>query len=199
MRSDASEFERPAAHFHRRAALYTQMDRRLWEKTRFFGAAAMTNKVLARLFEFHPTLISIESGRLLQTLGAGLEQFNLRLAGAIRPGDQSGGVLDRRLVQAEQRLAQVHWRGSCAVSADRKVVEGELNDLLNDSHVLCQFARFWKESRDYSRVLAAVRLRMKVRLDFGNESHRVDIGCALIDHLRHLQLNASLFQRGAVE
>jgi hypothetical protein len=192
--SDASEFMQIAARFARRATLYAQIDRDLYTKTRFFGAASMTNKVLARLFEFHPTLISIESGKCLQDLGAVLEHLNVSLANAIRLGAESGGALDRRLVQAEQRAAQLHWRGAVGATARLRAVEDELNDLLNDSHILCLFARFWKVSRDYAAILSALRRRMGGRLEFGNESHRVGIGCALIDHLHQRKL---VLQRGA--
>jgi hypothetical protein len=176
--SDSPDPRQPAAHFQRRALLYADLDRELSRKTRFFGAASMTNNVLGRLFEFHPTLISPDSGRLLQRLGAALERLNVGFAKSIRAGVECGDALDRRLVEAEQRAAQTQWGKSYS-----KPVEQELDDLLNGSHVLCLFARFWKDSRDYSAVLAALRRQMGVRLNFADEAHRVNIGCALIAHL----------------
>jgi hypothetical protein len=184
MASDASGSSPPAARFHRRAVLYAQMDRDLFDRTRFFGAAALTNKVLARLFEFQPAIVSTAGGILLGILGDSLEQLNLHLADTVRQGNEAGPTLDRHLVLVEQRAAQIRWRNSDGATAERKAVEGELNDLLNASHVLSLFARFWRESRDFSVVLAALRIRIGGPLDFGNESHRVGIGCALIDHLR---------------
>jgi hypothetical protein len=172
----------PAEAFQRRAVLYAELDRDLRKKTRFFGAASMTNNVLARLFEFHPTLISSDSGALLQGLGRSLERFNLSMAAGIRANSEAGSALDRRLVEAEQRAAQREWRNS-----QRALVEAELDHLLNGSHVLCLFARFWKDSRDYTAVLAGLRKQMGVRLQFGNEAHRIGIGCALIDHLHNGQ------------
>ena len=168
--------------FGRRALWYRSLDLELRAKTRFFGAAALTNRVLARLYENRLNTALPLSGRLLMRLGTELERFNTDLAASVRGSEQRGRTLDRRLVCAEQRVAQIHWLAERR-NRDRPLVERELNGFLNQSHVSCLLARLWKDSHEYCTVLASLRARMGSPLDFAVESHRVDIGCALIEHL----------------
>ena len=168
--------------FQQRALWYRDLDLELRHKTRFFGAAALTNRVLARLFGHHPQAISEASAESLSRLGAHLERFNVDLAESARQSARAGPALDRRLVQAEQRVAQIHWQARLC-EKQRSMIEREINGLLNESNIACLLARLWSDSRDYCSVLTALRARLGGPLDFAVESHRIAIGCALIEQL----------------
>jgi hypothetical protein len=170
------------ADFRRRALWYKDLDLELRHKTRFFGAAALTNRVLARLFEHFPKAVSDASATSLRRLGAQLERFNGGLAESVRQSPRHGAALDRYLVQAEQSIVEIHWR---ALPSERQqlIIGREINGLLNVTHVSCYLARLWRDSRDYCSVLSGLRARLCGPLNFAVESHRIEIGCALIEHL----------------
>jgi hypothetical protein len=171
--------------FLRRARAYARTDDRLAGKTRFFAAASLTNAVLARLCGFGSSFISPECAHLLLTLGSTLESYNQSLAQTVLHSQQVGPMLDRSLVTLEQWVAQRYWRRYCVQHARScRSVERELDRLLNGTHPASVFSNLWGESREYSLVLAQVRIARPASLRFASQKDRVQIGCGLVEHLR---------------
>jgi hypothetical protein len=170
--------------FERRRILYAHLDRDLHSKTRFFAAAELVNEVFANLFGWLPAEVFATSFAFLNELGASLESINLRHAGAIRHGRLTGHSLDHSLVRLEQREVQLRWHRWSTRSGDVWGLQRELNGILNDRHPVALLAPFMPGGRVWSFVIAAVRRGLGVDLDFADESHRVQIGCALIRQLR---------------
>jgi hypothetical protein len=172
--------------FARRSVLYGSLDRLLRSNTRFFAAAALVNEVTAELFRRLPIGLSTGSRTFLCELGASLEPLNLGYARAISDRCYSGPWLDRSLVRLEQQQVQMcchRWAGRSGSAWPR--VRRELNALLNAYHPVALFASYLPCCRQLAGVLASVRQDLGVALDFANGSHRIEIGCALIQQLPH--------------
>ena len=166
--------------FELRARRYHELDSRLSEKTRFFGAACITNCVLGHLASgagaaFCPR----KCVAWLFELGAVLESQNLSIAAAITDEPTAGAQLDQRMVAIEQtlvedslRISQLQHRGSYS----RLLVN--LNSLLNRSW----FASFHFSAtvRWYWQVLAEVRNDLAVPINFSEQYHRERLGMGLI-------------------
>jgi hypothetical protein len=177
--------ERPArSEFARRHALYEMLDRDFRTQTRFFAAAAWTNRMFASLFESGPSWVSAGTHAFLNKLGAELEDVNRRFAADLRHETVEGANLDTRLVTAEQRVVQAHLDCARVRIARWPRISIELNQLLNGTHIAARAAPLLLHSRRYRAVLGEARRQMGGGLDFAEESHRVTIGCALIRHLR---------------
>jgi hypothetical protein len=69
-----------SSEFARRFVLYTRLDGRFYDRTRFFAAAAQINAVLAALLEFLPAIRASRSFSFLNEVGAALEVDNLAYA-----------------------------------------------------------------------------------------------------------------------
>jgi hypothetical protein len=173
--------------FARRGALYAHLDRHLRSATRFFAAAALVNEAFAYLFRRLPSGISTSSYAFLSELGASLEPLNLYYARRIRGGCAAGPWLDRSLVRLEQRHVQRCWHWwaaqSGAVAWNRAV--HELNGLLNAYYPMALFAPLLSSGGHLLAAVSAVRKEVGNDLDFANGSHRVRIGCALIQQIRN--------------
>jgi hypothetical protein len=172
------------AEFERRSALYARYDAQLREHTRFFGAAAVVNSVLARLFAALPSIRTARCLGFLSEVGAALETDNLMYAREISR-IKSGNALDHALVCAEQARLQGYV---CAHQAQRprqwESTRSELNGLLNDQFAASIFARWCEGNRGFARVLMEVRRHLGTKLDFATESHRIRIGMKLIEYVR---------------
>lgn len=174
---------KPARRFHFRAALYGRLDAHLWHKTRFFGAACVTNRILGQLGSVTGSLLcSVETQHWLATTGALLERRNLAIASAVASGALTGPSLDGRIVAIEQSVVEEALQSpGAAVIYPR--IKSELNALLNHR---CPAA--WLHLRPevswYRRVLAGVRTGLDSPLDFSSQAHREAIGMALIAALR---------------
>jgi hypothetical protein len=174
----------PSAGFARRAALYTRYDERLGAYTRFFGAAAAINAVLARLFTVFPAIRSASSLDFLDEVGATLETDNLTFAREITRR-APGRALDRALVCAEQAQLQCYIHAQQVRGPQRwESTRSELNGLLNDQYAASLFCRWCERSGRLSRVLRDVRGCLGMELDFAEESHRICIGLKLIEYIR---------------
>jgi hypothetical protein len=174
---------RESNDFERRRNLYAGLDRDLRCRTRFFAAAEFVNAVLAGLFRWLPVDLSAGSIVFLSELGASLELVNMRYASAVRAGRLAGLSLDHSLVCLEQQEVQLRWRLWSTRSGNAwRGVRQELNGLLNGHLPVSFLAPFLACGRQLTTVTTAVRQDLGV--DFANESHRVQIGCALIRHLR---------------
>jgi hypothetical protein len=85
------------------ARLYAEHDRLLSSNTRFFAAAASTNRTLGDVAVLRSALgVSHDSLVLLWELGGVLEAFNRQAASEIAAGSIDDGDLDRRMVHFEQ-------------------------------------------------------------------------------------------------
>jgi hypothetical protein len=172
--------------FNRRSALYLDLDSELRSRTRFFAAAALTNSVLADLYALIPHLLPRHSYHFLNELGALLEAMNVHYAREIKAGTASCRSLDYYLVSSEQRLAQTYVDAHQGLpQGNWERVRRELNALLN-KHPLASFVSRWSvRGRHFYSVLKDVRRDIGVALDFADESHRVRIGLALIQHIQY--------------
>jgi hypothetical protein len=166
--------------FDRRSALYALLDRELFSRTRFFAAAALTNAVLAQFFRFAPRSRARPIYHVLNNIGSMLEAANVQFARNVRCQLATGERLDHYLVTCEQRLVQ----GYLDAHDSPNEVRGELNGLLNESHVASLFSRWLMGCHHYHCILRKIRREMRAPLDFANEVHRVRIGLALIHQIR---------------
>lgn len=166
-----------------RYGLYSTLDRQLNGYTRFFGAAAMTNAVLAHCPRLQSP-IERTCYPFLNNLGKELQTANLRFAAAISLDTLMGPALDRHLICNEQRLVQTYIASRQSLAGGHwERIRRNLNDLLNERSALSVMARCFARSREYYSVLRHIREEVGV-LDFANESHRVRIGLGLTRHLR---------------
>jgi hypothetical protein len=177
-----------SADFKRRSALYTRLDARLGNQTRFFAAAALINAAFAQLFQVWPAFSPARSLDFLNEAGAALEGYNRASAREIDRREINrvmAGPLDHALVHAEQRRLQRHVRAQQARCPRQWAsIRGELNGLLNDRYAASFFSRWCEAGRGLSQVLREIRGASHRELDFADESHRVLIGLKLIGHVR---------------
>lgn len=174
---------RASSEFARRHGLYSALDRDLHATTRFFAAAALTNRIFASVFESGPSWASAGTHDFLNSLGAELECANRRFAADIRREGAVDRNLDTRLVTREQRIAQAYLEACRIRMSTWPRIGRELNELLNGTHIASRVAPLLPHCRRYRAVLGEARLRTGVVLNFAEESHRVTIGCLLIRHL----------------
>jgi hypothetical protein len=174
-----------AERFRHRAQLYAALDSRLRSRTRFFGAACVTNRVLA-----HLTSIGAAMGRAevctawLWELGTSLETVNRSIAESVQTGRLVGPALDQRIVSIEQSVVEQSLqsaRTSCA-SALVEVLPA-LDGLLNHRGWISTL-HFSPAVRWYRRVLAAVCDELRSPIEFARQRHREKIGLALISALQ---------------
>src|SRR6185437_7667230 len=100
-----------ARHFRRRALCYEHWDHCLASKTRFFGAASVTNRVLGHLVSLSVVRPRIEAcAPWLSMLGVLLEGTNSALARAVTRGDLAGANLDYQIVSIEQSHVEERLR-----------------------------------------------------------------------------------------
>jgi len=171
-----------SAEFERRSALYDRLDRQLCDCTRFFAAAALINREFARLFAVLPAVTSRCSFAFLSEAGAALEIENLGFVRQIRGGTFDGS-LDHALVCAEQARLQWHVDAHQAHRPRHwEFVRDELNGLMNGWYA--SLISRWCNAGGISEALRQVRNNLGMRLDFATESHRVDIGLKVIEHIR---------------
>jgi hypothetical protein len=172
------------ADFERRSVLYARYDAQLREQTRFFGAAAVVNEVLARLFAFMPTIRAPRCLGFLNEVGAALEADNVLYARVIS-WSKSSYALDHALVCAEQARLQRYISAHQAQQPRQwESTRRELNGLLNDQYAASFFAPWCEGKRVLSQVLQDVRGNLGAKLDFAVESHRIRIGMKLIEYIR---------------
>jgi hypothetical protein len=176
----------PYAHseFAARAGLYAEWDRKLHPKTRFFGAAAVTNAALVELcsLRYSKRWLGPAAG-LLSTIGRHLERLNIEIAERILHGTQSSADLDRSLVVLEQAaLEQVLQQEA------RRTPGGSHVDAIHQINGLLLCVEWWSVwpsnrwpcAQLYRHVLRAVRVNLGRRPNFAALSDRVNIGHTLI-------------------
>jgi hypothetical protein len=178
---------RRSPEFHRRSALYSDIDSGCRHQTRFFAAAALVNNVLADLFAFGPLGQTRCSFDFLSEVGAALETANIAFAREIGC-HYHAAALDRPLVCAEQARLQRHIQALRAQHpAHWDKVRRELNSLLNDRHAACWLLRCYRKYSAFWRGLRKARRLSGIELDFAIEQHRINIGLALIETVSECQ------------
>jgi hypothetical protein len=172
--------------FERRVELYAGWDRQLREKTRFFAAASLTNRVLAAMARMtFPTSLSPGACGILDSLGAALELSNRSLVSRLLEEQCCGTVLDRRLVEFEQSLVE-RFLSQTAIAApgNLRVVTGEIDGLLNRQAPWSICDKLFPTVCGYLAVLKHVRGEVKPPIQFAQQDHRVRIGQELIACIR---------------
>jgi hypothetical protein len=173
--------------FARRAQLYAHLDQNLAQRTRFFGAAALTNSMLAGLFSRHTSVLTVSAatGRFLHLLGGYLEDFNLERVRRIHAAEAAGERLDVVMVQSEQAEVQDQLdRLELSNASTHKVVLTQLDRILNSPEWLAACANRYAGTTTYRSVLRNVRTQLGRPIQFGDRLHRECIGESLIGALR---------------
>jgi hypothetical protein len=173
--------------FSRRAQLYACLDRSLAQHTRFFGAAALTNSMLAVLFSRHANClpVSATTSQFLQHLGGYLEDFNLGRVKRIKNSETRGARLDVAMVQSEQ--AQVECQLNRLERSDATTYDvalTELDRILNSPGWLTTCGNLVAGATTYRLALRTVRTALGRPIRFGDRFHRESIGWSLIGLLR---------------
>jgi hypothetical protein len=171
--------------FSMRTLLYAQWDRKLAAHTRFFGAAALTNMVLAKLADTCRIGISRAALDFLAAVGGVLEPVNVELAWRIERGEICVADLDRAIVVMEQSAVESLLR-------DLRHADGSAyaRTVAQIDRLLYWVGRYFVPFRYvpgvhvYSRVLRQVGAELGRRVSFALESDRVRIGRGLIGYLR---------------
>jgi hypothetical protein len=173
-----------AGQFQSRARLYAALDSRLQSKTRFFGAACVTNRVLAHWASMGAVAHAGLCADWLSELGAALESVNRSIAAAVHNGDLTGPELDERIVFIEQSVVETSLRRARASQTQAYLnVLPALDALLNHESWLSAW-HFSPAVRWYRRVLAGAREELRSPFEFARQCHREKIGMALIVALR---------------
>ena len=161
------------SEFTRRHLFYCLLDRHLHAQTRFFAAAAWTNRIFALLFESGPSWVSVATRDFLDQLGVQLEAANRRFAMAISLSATACADLDTRLVAQEQCTAQVHLEAARAeLAAWPQISEHERPD-----QVKMLFHRQRPEVADISTLQRKiVRQEKKALGDIGPGSEKAGKG-----------------------
>lgn len=174
-----------AGRFRRRAQLYGALDARLYARTRFFGAACVTNRVLGHLTSLGGALSDADlCAAWLLDLGASLETVNRSIAEAVHAGRLAGPALDEQIVSIEQSAVERSLQS--AMEAQGSVYRGvvpALDAILNHQSWISTL-HFSSAVRWYRRVLAGVRHELQTPIEFARQFHREKIGMALIAALR---------------
>ena len=187
MRGRTSITEFTYGQFARRADTYQGLDECLGAHTRFFAAAALTNRVLAELCA-HPARrlwISSDSMSALVALGAILEKLNLQRAQEIRGHQQSSAAsLDASLVEMEQAVVEsvlLRWAQSGSWCCRSFIAE--LDRVLLTAAASPPM-RFSASVRRYVQVLRLLTATLGRNLSFGSQSDRTCLGQALVEDAR---------------
>jgi hypothetical protein len=184
-----------AGRFRYRARLYGELDSRLHSKTRFFGAASVTNCVLGDLATIG--LASAPANRCagwLADLGSSLETLNRSIAEAVHLGCLAGPGLNARIVSIEQAVVeQSLQRARASRTSDYFDVLPVLDALLNRGWMPTY--HFSPAVRCYRRVLAQVRDELRSPIEFARHQHREKIGMALICELQRERRPSTLFSK----
>jgi hypothetical protein len=178
---------RAADDFSRRAQLYACLDQSLAQRTRFFGAAALTNSVLAVLFSRGTLLLTVSSatGEFLRRLGSSLEDFNLERVRLLEGAVSSGESLDVAMVQSEQAQVQDRLtRLKLYSTSVHGAVITELDRILNSCRWLATCGSRCAGVAAYRSALPRVRAELGCAIHFEDRFHRECIGGTLIGQLR---------------
>jgi hypothetical protein len=167
--------------FHFRVHLYSEWDRRLAARTRFFGAAALINIALADLCGHRaaPLLLSLPTREFLSQTGRRLESLNVGLAARIHSSEIRAADLDAFMVITEQEAVERELRSIRDTDGARfDTLVTQLNRVL---HLTGQW--FCLGRCSYAGTLASIS-ELRRPVDFASKEDRIHIGRRLISHLR---------------
>jgi hypothetical protein len=171
--------------FADRVRLYAGLDEKLHAKTRFFGAAAVTNAALVELCSLPCPGRWRFAIDYFGLIGTALETLNIKWARSIEGGAGAKVDLDSSLVTLEQleveRLLRQHQSQHCHGRALEQI-----NWLLQWVHPLARPLTHCPGIGIYRQVLAHLRARLGRRVDFALLEDRIGIGHALTRSLREL-------------
>jgi hypothetical protein len=177
----------PHAEFARRAERYSSLDQRLAGYTRFFGAAALTNAVLAELCAHRARWIWLSPPTIsaMMSLGGYLEAVNVNCARSIERAIRSPGSLDASFIEMEQVVVESilrNWARRCMPRYRQLIAELD--------RVLGVVASGWVPLRSsahvhqYIKVLRVVKATAGRCPSFASCADRMRIGNALIAEIR---------------
>ena len=166
-----------------RIRLYWKWDRQVSHHTRFFGAAALTNILLAELFYGPAAMLLLTRTRhFLQYAGSSLERLNMRAVQGLQSHRFCAPDLDARLVALEQAALERLLRGLEKTNpATYSLAVYQMDWLLARSGWLCRdpFAAN-PAACLYQEVLQQVRAEVGRPIRFALQSDRERIGRTLI-------------------
>jgi hypothetical protein len=173
--------------FRNRVRLYEVLDRRLAQRTRFFGAAAVTNAALADLFGQRGSglLVGRRARDYLCALGKSLERMNMDLAERILTGEICSLHLDYELVATEQTAVEVglsQLRRMDDTGYSRTVVQ--MDRLLAFVKLKNSPANRYSTGATFARVLRLVSNERGHVGTFADQGYRECVGRGLISELR---------------
>jgi hypothetical protein len=183
-----------ARRFQRRAQWYETFDSRLRSKTRFFGAACVTNRVLGHLASVGGAIAHGEvcaCADWLSELGASLETVNRSIAEAVYTGRFAGPALDERIVSLEQSVVEQSLERARTSQTSAFEVLPALDALLNHQGWF-SILDISSAVRWYRRVLSEVREELRSPIEFARQAHREKIGLALICALQREERSSAL-------
>jgi hypothetical protein len=176
----------PRDQFAERAHRYERLDQALGGGTRFFAAAALTNRVLAELCA-HRTrwaVVSASTIAALLELGCVLETVNVAWARSLLQQAGTCRGLDSRFIEIEQCIVERVLGNWARHRAQRyQHVVGEVDNLLRRVAAglipLCS-----PNAARYRRVLKAVSAAAGRSPSFAVLQDRIRIGGALLEECR---------------
>jgi hypothetical protein len=175
--------------FARRARLYRALDRRLAARTRFFGAAALTNQALAELFSRPAGRLCVSAATFdfLARLGHYLESINTGQAVSMQDAAGHGETLDQAMVSLEQSEVQAHLeRLQRSDPGAHETTVLQLNRLLTTATLRAVPPSLFPSAANYAQVLRAVGAELGHTVSFARQKDRECIGQTLIRRLRTL-------------
>jgi hypothetical protein len=173
--------------FRARACLYAHWDQLLSRRTRFFGAAAVTNAALIELFSRIGVsfFVSRFTCEFLASVGRVLESMNVECAQRIAAGSIRAENLDDRMIAAEQTTLQ-----DCLTRL-RHIDRGAYANTVVEIDRVLTFARCtgspatWLPARTvYAAALQHAADELGRSASFAVQNDRETIGRMLIRHLR---------------
>jgi hypothetical protein len=173
--------------FAARVELYSEWDRKLHSRTRFFGAAALVNAALAELWpRCALTRFACGAGlNFLASLGEHLQTFNVTMLHRIESGRWRAADWDTALVRLEQ--AAVDRRLARLEQSDSRMHANVTHQL--DRFLYCLARRIGGSSYGPCTALLSGGLReihfaSARALRFASLSDRVTVGTTLIRIMR---------------
>jgi hypothetical protein len=181
--------------FRARACLYARWDQLLSMRTRFFGAAAVTNAALIELFSRIGVSLFVSSftREFLASVGGVLEHMNMEWARRIAAGSMQAENLDSRMIAAEQAVVQDCLAGlrytDCAAYASTVV---EIDRVLTWARCAGSPAQWLSARTAYATVLQHAADELGRSASFAVQNDREIIGLMLIRHLQGAALTSAL-------
>jgi hypothetical protein len=181
--------------FRSRARLYAAWDRRLSKRTRFFGAAALTNTALAELFSRFGVQLFVSrfTSEFLASVGYLLERMNMEWARGISAGAIEADDLDQQIIAAEQTAVQnCLTRLHCVDRAGYANTVVEIDRVLTLAGCAGSPGKPFSGLTAYATVLQHVADQLGRSASFAVQNDRETIGRMLVRYLRGIAIGRCL-------